>query len=456
MIGTESWERGDGSSPGGQRTERLFAELGQADLARHLALFYEEPAAQIETAAVFVCFGLQSNRRCLYLLDENDRRDLAGALADVGVDVDKRTAAGDLEIADASSVYLDSGFRPDEMIESLEDAVEASLDDGYDGLCVAGENTWCFHTDVSFDHILDFEIDFDATCPDYPVTALCQYDLDRFCQESVAKALWTHEQIIYRYTLCENPYYISPETYRSQTDATLSPTLMLEQTYDLAQSRRRLTRREQRLEVVSRILRHNIRNDLNVVTGNIELLQESDGLTAEDRERLETALRHIEEVCTIADKSQYVQETLDRNHVEQMALDPLLNEVADRVGDQLPEATLRIDGTGEFVVLADTNVGDALFELFTTVLRRQEGDPPTATLRYESAPPATVRLQIEAEGPLMPASDRQALRRGTETQLEHGSGLGLWLVKWIIENGYGTMTFPDDPSRLWIEFKQVT
>jgi hypothetical protein len=33
---------------------------------------------------------------------------------------------------------------------------------------------------VSYDHVVDFEADFDATCPDLPVTALCQYDLDRF------------------------------------------------------------------------------------------------------------------------------------------------------------------------------------------------------------------------------------------------------------------------------------
>ncbi|WP_336327668.1 MEDS domain-containing protein [Halovenus sp. HT40] len=455
MIGIESLESSSQSGAAGQRTERLLAELGQADLSRHLALFYEEPATQVEMAATFICFGLQSNQRCLYLLDSNDRRNLTAALADMGIDVEKRIAAGDLEISDASSVYLESGFKPDEMIETLEIAVETSLEDGYDGLYVAGENTWCFHTETSFDHILDFEIDFDATCPEYPVTALCQYDLNRFCQESIAKALWTHEQIIYRYALCENPYYLSPEEYRSQSETRLNPKLMLEQTYDLAQSRRRLRRREQRLEVVSRVLRHNIRNDLNVVSGNIELLQEADALTAEDRARLETALQHIDDVSAIADKARYVQETLDPMRVERVSLDSLLTEVVDEVSEVLPEATVQINEHEEYLILADTNIGEAIFELLTTILRCQEGEPPTAGLSVESTSPGTVQVHVEAPDPLIPPSDRQALRRGTETQLQHGSGLGLWLVKWIIENGYGRLDLPEDETRLSFEFKRA-
>jgi light-regulated signal transduction histidine kinase (bacteriophytochrome) len=320
---------------------------------------------------------------------------------------------------------------------------------------VAGENTWCFHTEIPFDHVLDFEIDFDATCPDYPVSALCQYDLDQFCQESAAKALWTHEQIVYRYTVCENPYYIPPEEYRSRDETTLNPALMLEQTYELAQSRRRLQRREQRLEVISRILRHNIRNDLNVVTGNIELLQESDRLSEQDRQRLDTALQHVAGVCEIADQSQYVQDTLDRRHITDLALDSLLERVLDRIGDVYPGATVEIDGREGITVLADANLGDALFELFATVLGCQESDPPTASVSYEPTAPGTLRMHVEAPDPLMPASDRHALRRGTETQLEHGTGLGLWLVKWIVENGYGSLSFPQAETSLEIELRRI-
>lgn len=455
MNGTGALETDGRLFSGEQRSERLFAELRQADLSRHLALFYQEPAVQIEVAAIFICHGLQSGRRCLYLLDSNDRWKIEAALEETGIDVEARIEAGDLEISDASSVYLESGFEPDRMISTLETAVEESLEDGYEGLCVAGENTWCFHTEIPFDHILDFEIDFDATCPDYPVSALCQYDLDQFCQESAAKALWTHEQIIYRYTVCENPYYIPPEEYRSQDETTLNPALMLEQTYDLAQSRRRLQRREQRLEVISRILRHNIRNDLNVVTGNIELLQNNDALSEQDRERLDTALRHIEGVCEIADQSQYVQDTLDRRHIERIALDSLLGRVLDRVEAVYPEATVNVDGEKGMTVLADVNLGDALFELFTTVLGFQKGDPPAASVSYEATAPGTLRMRVEAADPLMPASDRQALRRGTETQLEHGTGLGLWLVKWIVENGYGSLSFPDAETSLEIELRRI-
>jgi sensor histidine kinase regulating citrate/malate metabolism len=34
------------------------------------------------------------------------------------------------------------------------------------------------------------------------------------------------------------------------------------------------------------------------------------------------------------------------------------------------------------------------------------------------------------------------LEEGLETQLNHCQGLGLWLAKWIVDNGDGQLAFP--------------
>jgi signal transduction histidine kinase len=437
-----------------QKQDRLLAEFGRNDLTRHLALFYREPETQLEVASAFIRYGLHLNHRCFYLRDVNSPDTIRAAFRDAGIDVEERLAAGDLEIHDASDVYLDSGFEPDEMIATLESAVEESIELGYEGFWVAGENTWCFHTEASFDHILDFEADFDATCPDYPVTALCQYDIDRFGEESIAKALWTHEQIIYRFTLCENPYYLTPERYQSRADSRLNATLMLEQTYDLARSRRRLTQREQRLEVVSRILRHNIRNDLNVVRTNLELIEESEEISEENRQRLETSMDHVNDVFEIAEKSRAIQQTLDYLRIEAVDFDRALARALEQVESAMPDASVGIECESDVSVLADSHLDQALVEILTAVLRHQTDPSPSVALSCSTPSKGTLTVEIQATDDLLPESDRKALKRGSETQLEHGSGLGLWLAKWIIENGYGTLSFPSD-SQLRIELNRV-
>ncbi len=426
----------------------IRTEFARRDLDRHLALFYDSRTAQLEVAAAFVADALRRDRRCLYLAEANSPTRIRAALEATEIDVSARLAAGDLEIRDAETVYLGSDFDPDRMIETLETACEDSLEAGYEGFSVAGENTWCFHTDETFDHVLEFEADFDAACPEMPVTALCQYDLDRFGERSIAKALWTHRQVVYRYTVCENPYYVPPAEYRRSSDPRLNARLMLEQLHDLARSKRRIERREQRLAVVNRVLRHNVRNDLNAVLGNLSLVGENaDDLDAESRERLETAEQCAREVVETAEKARTVQRTIADRSIESLDLDPIVDAAVRRVESSYPAATIDRTGDGSTTVLADAALEEALVELLTNGIVHQADAEPTVTLAVSTRPTEVV-LTVENPGEPIPESDQRALRQGVETPLEHGSGLGLWLVKWIVDRSGGRLRFPDgDGSR---------
>jgi signal transduction histidine kinase len=433
------------SEPGGddRTAASLRADLERTDLARHLALFYRTPETQLETVAQYVRYGLETDHRCLYLADDNDPERIETALRAADVDVSARVGAGDLSIRDATEVYLDAGFDPDRMVETLAEACHGSVDAGYDGLWAAGENTWCFNTEVSFDHVLDFEATFDADCPDLPVTALCQYDLTRFGERSTAKALWTHEQVVYRNAVCENPYYVPPGEYREDPERKLNAHLMLEQTYDLAHARREVDRRGQRLAVVNRVLRHNIRNDLNVACGVLEDLRGETRLDDEHRDRIGTALRHAEKVVDMAEKARFAQGTIADATVERTKLAPVVERAVCRVEGTRPNADIAVSGADDPTVLADGNLDTALAEILINAVDHQDRDPPTVSLNVSTPPTGSVRIDVRNPGGRIPESDRRALRRGRETELDHASGLGLWLVKWIVENAHGSLSFPD-------------
>jgi len=332
------------------------------------------------------------------------------------------------------------------MIATLEDACATSLEESYEGLWIAGENTWCFHADVSFDHIIDFEMSFDARCPDLPVTALCQYDLNRFSEKSTAKALWTHEQIIYDNRLCENPYYIEPEEYLETADPKLNAQLMLEQTHELANARQQASRREERIAVLSRVLRHNIRNDLNVVHGHLNMLQETSDLDGKVAGRVQTAMEYVTDVVDMADKARYIQATIDSAGLSRTNLGSVVERVIQQAEESYPDATFHVEDVPSVSVRADRNFHVALQELLGNAVLHQDAGPPTVTVTG-TADSTAAQIEVRNPGGSIPRPDREALQKGYETQLEHGSGLGLWLVKWVIENSHGTLEFPtDDPE----------
>ncbi|WP_251330243.1 MEDS domain-containing protein [Haloplanus pelagicus] len=430
-----------------------FDELG----ADHVALFYDTPDAQRRVAAAFVESALHRNQQCLYLTDRNEAGTIREAFRRAGIEVEAREAAGDLRILPAAEVYLDDGFDPGRLVDTLTAAAEASVTDDYDGFAAIGENSWSFRADADFDEIIEFEAAFDAHQSDYPVATLCQYGLEDFDETAIAKALRTHEHVVYRETLCRNPYYLPPERYAGATESRLNATLMLEQTYGLARSRRAVERHEQRLAVVSRILRHDIRNDLNLVLGTLSMLRESASLDPPDRARLDRIDRTASRLADRAEKARYVQRTLTDSTVERFDLGTVIDDAVETVRAEYPSATVAASADPGVTVLADGHLEAALVELLTNAVVHGTAEPPEATLRTVHDGD-TVTVEVANPGPPVPESGRTALKRGLETPLEHADGLGLWLVKWVADNSRGRLHFPEaDPGecRIAVDLRVV-
>ncbi|MFB6280899.1 MAG: MEDS domain-containing protein [Haloferacaceae archaeon] len=432
------------------RHDEILAEFAGRDLPRHLALFYADTSVQLRTVGGFVTASLREGRRCLYLADANEVSEVRAALGAAGIDVAAREEAGDLEVRDASDVYIDGGFDPDRTVERLAAAAEDAVEAGYEGVAVAGENTWCFHAQMEFEEVIEFETGFDARAPDLPVVALCQYDVRRFDEGSLAQALRVHEQVVYRGTVCENPYHVPPTEGPDVADTRANVRMMLDRTHDLARSRRDVERREQRLAVVSRVLRHNVRNDLNTILGNLSLLREAVPVEGAARERLDTAERIAERMVETAEKARYVQRTVADPAVEPAEVDAIVAEAVARTTADHPTAEIAVSGATDATVLADRRIDVALEEALANAVVHQDDDPPSVDVGV-SRTDTHVTITISNPGPRIPRADREVFRRGEETRLTHGSGLGLWLVKWVVENARGRVRFPDseggtDPS----------
>ena len=71
------------------------------------------------------------------------------------------------------------------------------------------------------------------------------------------------------------------------------------------------------------------------------------------------------------------------------------------------------------------------------------GDAPTVRVTAE-ADAETVRLTVADDGPGIDEGELDVLERGAETPLEHGSGVGLRLVDWIVDKSGGDLVVDTD------------
>ena len=195
--------------------------------------------------------------------------------------------------------------------------------------------------------------------------------------------------------------------------------------------------RQQQLDVLDRVLRHNIRNDMNVIRGQAEIIQAK---TAGD---LTTAAEQIvdtsNQLMSMADKEREITELLrgDPTH-EEIDLRPLLHHVASTAKAEHPEATVTVDCPAGTTVRATTRFAEALDELVTNGITHDDSSPDVGISVTETDD--TVRIEVADTGPPIPEMERELLEGLTnQTPLYHGSGLGLWLVRLIVSRSGGTI-----------------
>lgn len=202
----------------------------------------------------------------------------------------------------------------------------------------------------------------------------------------------------------------------------------------------RRDRYEQRLRVLTRVLRHDLRNELNVVHGYADVIAAEGGDDADYAERIQ---RSAERLASLGTRVRGVDQTLRRTDHGGRPVDVtrVVTEVADRARDRFPEMTVTVE-TDEVLAYADELLATALWNVVENTGRHHDGDRPRMAITL-SDDSGTAELRIADDGPGIPAEDREAVESGQETQLRHASGLGLWLVRWIVDGVDGELSFVD-------------
>ncbi|RCU44200.1 PAS domain-containing protein [Haloplanus salinus] len=200
--------------------------------------------------------------------------------------------------------------------------------------------------------------------------------------------------------------------------------------------------REQRLTVLNRILRHNVRNDLDVVLAYADHV---------DDEELRTGIR--ERATDLLELSNKVREaetvmTESTDSPESVDLTEVASTVVDQFRSENESADISLVRPDEVTISSHRAVlRQVLFELVENSLEHTTADAPRVELSVREVSGGTVELSVADDGPGIPEREREILAAGTETQLEHGQGIGLWFVSWAVTQLGGEIQFQEnDPE----------
>jgi PAS domain S-box-containing protein len=201
--------------------------------------------------------------------------------------------------------------------------------------------------------------------------------------------------------------------------------------------------RQRQLEVLDRILRHNIRNDMNVIQGRAETIRSmaSGEAEASAGRIVDTSDRLLE----LAQKEREITEVLrkDPTH-EKVDVGDVLRRVSSDVGSEHPKATVAVECPDDVSVHATTQFPQAVRELVTNAVVHNDSASPDVAVAVERNEDV-VRIEVADNGPRIPEVERGLLVDEEEqTPLYHGTGLGLWLVRLIVSRTGGTVTVEEN------------
>ncbi len=194
----------------------------------------------------------------------------------------------------------------------------------------------------------------------------------------------------------------------------------------------RAQRREQRLDVLNRVLRHNLRNGMVAIKGNAQYIAEiTDDETT--KSSAETIVTSGDRLITVANKARAFEEIRETApSFKVIELGELLTELIERLTQTFPDATIDLDVPEETTVRTDPRLLRLLVSNLVENALQHGGDQQRVTVRVKKNSSA-VAIEISDEGKGIPEGELEPLRDGEETPLKHGSGIGLWIVHWSAE-----------------------
>lgn len=218
--------------------------------------------------------------------------------------------------------------------------------------------------------------------------------------------------------------------------------------------------REQDLEllkdILTRVFRHNVRNDLMVVQNHARLIERSDD--GDSSEHVSKILDASERLLEHSEKARLIEQVIHTDELVETDLTHTVDRVVHSLTTEYPDAKIATDLTADATVMAHPEIAKGIKELIENAIQHTpDGAIPEVSIRIDQQSAVTTVYIEDAAGGLAD-HEIEVLREESESDLKHGSGVGLWLVRWLVEYSDAELLLQrtSDGTQIGVQFHNTT
>lgn len=203
--------------------------------------------------------------------------------------------------------------------------------------------------------------------------------------------------------------------------------------------------REQELEVLNRIVRHDIRNDMAVVNGWAELLK--DHVDEEGEEYLRKVLDSGERIIELTETAREYADLVsnDSPTLEPKSVHSVLDTELSLREESFPDAEfVRGDIPPDVEVVANGMLSSIFRNLLNNAVQHNDKDTPVVEVSCEVRDDDVV-VRVADNGPGLPDDLKEVVfGKGEKSLGSSGSGMGLYLVNTLVTEYGGDVWIEDN------------
>ena len=180
----------------------------------HMCLIYNNEEERREIISNYLDGGIATGEKVTYFADEMSPDQVKEWLADMGVQPPDNEVSDSFNVVTADSTYLPDGkFDPEKMLRNLRDFYTSAVEQNFASCRVSGEMSWALQDKPGTERLMEYEAKVNDVLVEYPVTAICQYDANKFDGATLFECLKVHPYMIVKGQIVRNPYYMSTDEY---------------------------------------------------------------------------------------------------------------------------------------------------------------------------------------------------------------------------------------------------